>query len=361
MLKAKLKTDPLLFACVFFLTTIGLLALFSATRNDDSNRFLTQCIAIGIGLLAYVLLAFIDLRDGIRFPATLYILCVFALLFVLLFGSGKEMHGASSWIRIGPVGIQPSEPIKILFSLVFSKWISQKAEAGTLNNPKTLLSLCFLFSVIFALLILQNDTGTALVYLFMFVAMLYIAGLSKTYFWAGAGVLLFAAPLLWFSLSGYQKERILTFLNPARDALGAGFQVMQSKLTIGSGKFFGRGFMKGPQTRLGSLPESETDFIFAVISEEFGFLGSVITVGLLFLLVFRVLSLAKRTKTHDARLVLCSLCAMFFFHALENISMCLGLLPVTGIPLPFLSYGGSAMLTNYAAIGVISNIYRNKL
>ncbi len=361
MFRAKLKTDVTLFLCVSFLSAIGLLALFSATQNENTNRFFVQCISIGLGLLAYVLLAFIDFRGGIRYSNFLYVFCVASLLFVLFFGMGKDTHGASSWIRIGPFGIQPSEPIKILFALVFSKKIADCVENKTLNRPKIFCFLCVQFLVLFALLILQNDTGTALVYLFMFFIMLYFAGLSKTYFFIGTGLCLFAIPVIWMMLSGYQKARILTFLNPARDALGAGFQVTQSKLTIGSGKFFGRGFMKGPQTRMGMLPESETDFIFAVISEEFGFFGSVVTVVLLFLLVFRVFTLAKRAKTQEARLVLYSLSAMFFFHSLENISMCLGLLPVTGIPLPFLSYGGSAMLTNYAAIGVISNIYRNKL
>lgn len=361
MLKAKLKTDALLFFCVIFLSAIGLLALFSATKNENTNRFFMQVISICLGLLLYVLLAFLDLRGGIRFQNFLYVVCILALLSVFFFGSGKETHGASSWIRIGPVGIQPSEPVKILFSLVFAKKIADCAEKNTLNRPKTCFSLCIQFACILGLLVLQNDTGTALVYLFMFLAMLYFAGLSKTYFLSGAGICVCTLPVLWTLLSGYQKERILTFLNPARDALGAGFQVMQSKLTIGSGGIFGRGFLKGPQTRMGMLPESETDFIFAVISEEFGFLGSLVTVSLLFLLIFRVLSLAKRAITKEARLVLMSLCAMFFFHTLENISMCLGLLPVTGIPLPFLSYGGSAMITNYAAIGVISNIYRNKL
>ncbi len=361
MLMTKLKTDPILFFCVVTLSAIGLLALFSATKNEDSNRFLMQCIFIGLGILLYIFLAFIDFRGGIVFPNILYCFCVASLLFVLFFGMGKSTHGATSWIRIGPVGIQPSEPIKIIFALVFSKKIADCAEKKTLNHPKTLFLLCLAFSVVFALLILQNDTGTALVYLFMFFTMLYIGGLSKTYIFIGAGLFLFSLPMVWLVLSGYQKERILTFLNPARDALGAGFQVMQSKRTIGSGEIFGRGFLKGPQTRMGMLPESETDFIFAVISEEFGFLGSVITALLLFLLFLRIFTLAKRTETLDTKLTLTSLGAMFFFHTLENISMCLGLLPVTGIPLPFLSYGGSAMLTNYAAIGVISNIYRNKL
>lgn len=361
MLKAKLKTDPALFVCVILLSIIGLFALSSATRNENYSRFYMQCIFILLGLLTYVLLSFFDFRGGIRFSNVIYGFCVLSLLFVLLLGVGKDTHGASSWIRIGPIGIQPSEPIKIIFALVFSKKIADCKEKNVLNMPKTVFLLCFAFSVIFALLILQNDTGTALVYAFMFFVMLYMGGLSKTYFFIGAGLFVCSLPLFWLALSGYQKERILTFLNPARDALGAGYQVMQSKLTIGSGRLFGRGFMKGPQTRMGSLPESETDFIFAVISEEFGFFGSVVAVVLLFLLIFRVLSLAKRTNTHEASLVLYALAAMFFFHTLENISMCLGLLPVTGIPLPFLSYGGSSMITNYAAIGVISNIYRNKL
>lgn len=339
------------------LAAIGLAVIYSATADAGSRKFIVQCIAVGLGALLAVLLSFVDFRAVKSYQNHIYIASVLLLLFVLFFGSGKEETGANSWIRFGGIGIQPAELVKIAFAVVFAEKLDAAKQAGTLSKPKTVFKLLAWFFGICGLVILQNDTGTALVFAFMFCVMVFLAGISVKYILVAIAAAAVALPAAWFCLAPYQKSRIYVFFHPEADPMGAGYQVLQSKLAIGSGGLFGRGYLHGPQNRLSLLPEKETDFIFGVIGEEFGFIGCVITVTLLFLLVLRCFQIAKNARDGAGRLLCAGLGAMFLFHTLENVCMCLGLLPVTGIPLPFLSYGGSSMVTNFAAVGVLESIY----
>ncbi len=359
--KSRFRQDVLLWSAALLLTGFGFLAIHSATYsgNGVSKKLLTQAVASVLGLGLAYFLSRRNLYVLKNCHRHLYLLTLLVLGATLLFGIGKAETGASSWIRVGSIGIQPSEPLKVLFVLVFAKKIANASQRQKLSHPKTLLMLFLLAAAVIVLIILQNDTGTALVYLFMFCTMLFIAGVPLRYAFYALIPVLASLPVVWQFLAPYQKNRILVFLRPETDLSGAGYQVLKSKLSIASGGLSGRGFLSGPQNRLSLLPEKETDFIFGVISEEFGFFGSFLTVLLLFFLIFRILYIGANAKKLEEKLIAAGLGSMFLFQATENICMCAGLLPVTGIPLPFLSYGGSSALTSWLAIGMIQNIYKS--
>lgn len=349
--------DYALIASVVFLTVAGLFFIYSATLSSESMRkFTVQLLAAVLGIGFMLVFSFIDYRVLKSYANHIYIGSILLLVFVLIFGSGREETGANSWIRFGGIGIQPSELVKIAFAVAFSSKLSAAKEAGKLNDLKEVLKLTAYFAGVTGLVILQNDTGTALVFTFMFAVMFFVAGLSLKYIFSALGAVCLLLPLAWLIMAPYQRNRILVFFNPELDPTGAGYQVLQSKIAVGSGELLGRGFLNGPQNQLSLLPEKETDFIFATIGEEFGFLGCAIVVILLFLLVFRIFSISKNAKDDTGSLICVGLGAMFLFHIIENVCMCLGLLPVTGIPLPFLSYGGSSLATSFLACGLILNI-----
>ncbi len=354
------QLDYVLIALVVVLALLGLLMIASATKSTESSRqMLVQSVAVVMGLCFMFIMAAVDYESYTGIEKYLYIGSILILIFVLLFGKGKDETGANSWIRIGGIGLQPSELVKISFCITFSNLLAKSRE--TINAPKTLLKLILHFGILAGLVILQNDTGTALVFLFMFLCMLFAAGLSYKYIFAGLGAFLAFLPLAWFVLmQPYQRERILVFLNPERDATGAGYQVLQSKIALGSGEFLGRGYMQGPQNQLGMLPENQTDFIYGVIGEEFGFIGSVLVLLLLVLLIIRCIYIALHAKNDLGCFMAIGIAAMFTFHTFENIFMCIGLMPVTGIPLPFLSYGGSSALTNCIAIGLVLSVWSRR-
>lgn len=354
--KEKYRIDWCLLFLVCILTVIGLWMLFS-TAGGVSRRWVMQLIAAGIGIVLFITISFVDLRMAAGYRKTMYIGCILALAAVLLFGIGKEQTGASSWIRIGPVGIQPSEPVKVLFAVLFAEIIAEAGRKNTWNRPKNLFGIVLLFVPFFSLIVFQNDTGTALVYLFMFLVMLFAGGLGVRYFVGGLLAILPVIPAVWFCLAPYQQNRILVFFRPETDPSGSGYQVLQSKLSVASGGVSGRGWMQGIYNRLSLLPEKETDFIFGVIGEELGFIGSVAVVVLLFLLCLRCFAIGANAATKQGRILSAGIGAMFLFHITENIGMCLGLLPVTGIPLPFISYGGSFFITCWLAAGVMQNVY----
>lgn len=351
------QLDYFLVVVAVLLGLLGLLMIASATKSDEGSReILVQSLAMGLGIIAMFVMAAIDYEDYTDLAKFIYIGSILVLVLVLLFGQGKDETGANSWIRIGSIGIQPSELVKISFCITFSIHLSKVKE--TVNSPKTLFKLFLHFILPTGLVLLQNDTGTALVFVFMFLVMLFSAGLSLKYVFAGVGALAAFAPFAWFVLMRpYQRERILVFLNPERDATGSGYQVLQSKIAIGSGEFAGRGYMQGPQNQLAMLPENETDFIYGVIGEEFGFIGAVIILLLLAILILRCVHVGLQSKNDLGSFMCIGIAAMLAFHTFENIFMCIGLMPVTGIPLPFLSYGGSSILTNFIAVGLVLSVW----
>lgn len=351
------RMDVALLITVILACLAGLAAIFSATRSYESySNILVQSAAFCIGLFACILLSRFDFEQYELWTKYIYGFCVAILVLVLFIGKSGDW-GAQSWIRIGPVGIQPSEIAKVGFILTFSAHLAHVEQ--TLNRPLTLLGLLAHIGVLAALIMLQPDAGSTMVFAFIFIVLLFAAGLSWRYI-IPAGVLgVVSLPLIYFfALSKYQKHRIQVFFHPNLDPLGSGYNVIQSKIAVGSGQLYGKGFLKGTQNQLSILPAKHTDFIFSTIAEEWGMLGALIVVGLLFFIIFRCIRAAKKAQSHYGYYVALGVAAMLIFHTFENVGMCIGLMPVTGIPLPFISYGGTSLLTNLIAVGIVLNISR---
>lgn len=356
MKKQILSIDFTIVITVLLLMTAGYIALTSATT--DTRRLTVQAFCLGLGVILLLTLCFWDYNCITEQKMSIYFMCIFLLAIVFPFGIGKAETGAISWIRFGGIGVQPSEFVKIIFTIYLSCELSELIERNSLNKPKELLKLIAKTVPIIALVILQNDTGTALVFIFILVMMLFLAGISVKYIFIflGAGILLL--PVIWFLLADYQRARIITFLNPNANLSDSGYQVHLAKLALSSGGILGKGYNNGAVNALSFLPEKETDFIFSVIGEEFGLIGTTFLVTLFLTLIFKCFSVAKCARYTKDKLIASGISAMLTFHIFENVGMTLGLLPVTGIPLPFLSYGGSSVLAMSISVGLLLSIRR---
>ena len=342
-------------------TVIGLIMISSAVHSlEDGGRYIIiQSVAGFIGLILMIAFATIDYENLGNLTKIIFIGCIAMLVLVLLVGTGRDDVGSRSWIRFGPIGIQPSEFVKIGFIITFSKHASMVKDE--INRPKNVMLLCLHMAVILGLILLQPDFGTAMVFIFIFVGIMFVAGISYKYIIAALGTIVAAVPLAWlFLLKEYQKNRILVFLNPESDPLGSGYHVIQSKIAIGSGGVFGKGLYQGTQTQLGYLPVKHTDFIYAVIGEELGLIGCTAVALILFAVVLRCIYNSRMAKNEFSSFICIGVACMFLAHIFENIGMCIGLMPVTGIPLPFFSYGGSSLITNFSAIGLVLSTYMRR-
>lgn len=350
--------DKTLFYLTVAAAVIGIIAIFSATRSMGSySKVIVQSCAFLIGTVMMIVLSKIDYRIFEYITVPVYLACILLLAAVLVFGSTGDW-GARSWIRFGPIGIQPSEICKIGFSITFAYHLT--AVKNKLNKPSVLIMLIIHLGILLALIMLQPDAGSAMVFCFMFAVMIFSAGLSLKYIIPAILALCASAPFAYiFLLSDYQKHRIQVFFNPETDKLGSGYNVIQSKIAVGSGQIFGKGYLSGTQNQLGILPTKHTDFIFSVISEEFGFIGALFVILILFLIIARCIRVAENTNDSFGKYLCLGIAAMLIFHTFENIGMCIGLMPVTGIPLPFISYGGTSLLTNMIAIGIVLSVSRH--
>ena len=304
-------------------------------------------------------LCFFDYEQFGNIVKYIYLFSVAILILVLIFGTSGDW-GAKSWIRFGSIGLQPAELAKVCFILTFSYHLSMVEDK--VNDIKVLLGLLLHIAVLVGLIMLEPDLGSALVFMFMFACMLFIAKLSYKYIIPVIALVGISLPLIYnFVLDEYQKLRIDVFFDPNIDPLRSGYNVIQSKIAVGSGQLWGKGFMQGTQNQMSILPTKSTDFIFSVFSEEFGFVGAAILVILLFLLIMRCFKAAKKCENSYGSFICVGVGAMFLFHVFENVGMCIGLMPVTGIPLPFISYGGTSLVTNMLAIGLVMSVtYHNK-
>lgn len=355
------ELDYFLIALSVICAIFGIIVISSATKSLDSgSRYvLIQTIAAALGFAVMVVFTAINYEKVSVAWKMIYILCIFMLILVLIIGTGREDTGSNSWIRFGPIGIQPSEFVKIGFIITFSRRVADMGE--TINEPKNLLKLLAHLGILLGLIMLQPDFGTAMVFIFIFIGIIFAAGISYKYILTALGTVIGAIPMVWFIfLKEYQKNRIRVFINPESDPLGSGYHVIQSKIAIGSGQLVGKGLYQGTQNQLGYLPAKHTDFIFAVIGEELGLLGCILVTALLFAMVYRCLSNSRVVKSDINRYICIGVACMFLAHIFENIGMCIGLMPVTGIPLPFFSYGGSSIITNFAAIGLVLSVYMRK-
>ena len=356
-IKENLKNfdTPLFCACII-LAVIGLILVLSASMSYGSYKIIIiQTVAFLAGVFACLVIAFWDYE----FLSTkwLYILGmnVFLLVLVLIIGIGGEEVGGNSWIDLGIIKFQPAEVVKIGYIICFAVQLDYCKD--DINNPKNLLLYILHFALIVGLIMLQPDFGTAMVFLVIFAGMLFVAKISYKYIIGAAVAGIVAVPLMWFFFLGeYQKDRIRVFLNPELDPLRSGYQVIQSKLAVGSGELVGKGLFNGIQTQMGFLPAKHTDFIFSVAGEELGFIGVVIIILLIVFIICRCFYIAYNAKNPLGTFIATGIGMMLLAQSFENICMTIGLMPVTGITLPFLSYGGSSLLTTFMAIGIVLNI-----
>ena len=426
------KFDYIILLCIFFLTFMGIAFIYSSGINSDgiltSREYLKQIMWMGIGLGVLVIAAFFDFRHLKRYSFGLYLFIIAVLIYTMLFG--KYVKGARSWIGIRNLGIQPSEPCKIIYILFLALYLERTPHEKPLKRFIYALTIML---IPMGLILLQPDLGTATVYLPIFIFMCFMANVPVRYLglvlgigmgtivctvlpiWelaiikgsvplvriltdnklkmtvilatgmiSGIGILgqvifkqkyfywiaylfaiLFVSLLLSIPagkvLRPYQIQRLIVFLDPQSDPLGSGWNIIQSKIAIGSGNLLGRGFLKGTQSHYHFLPEQSTDFIFSILAEETGFFGGILVFSAFFVILIRIIRIIHITSNVYGNFIASGILGMYFYHFIINVGMVMGIMPITGIPLPFLSYGGSALLTNMLAAGLLMSIKSRRL
>ncbi len=338
------------------LCIIGLVALFSATQEAEHDEFNKQCIWLVVSIIISVIVMFINYETMVKVSPIFYGIFIILLLVVLF---TTPINGASSWFDIGFFSLQPGEFAKIFVILFLTYGINrvQQRDKRDINKPIQLLIILSILAVPILLIIKQPDYGTAAAFMVSAIFMLITAGIDKKYIIATILLVVISIPLVYhLVLPEHAKQRIDIFLNPESDPRGAGYNIIQSKLAIGAGGLTGMGLLKGNQTQLGFLYPKTTDFIFAVIGEEMGFLVAGTIIILYVMLITKCLYVAKTAKDESGSLIASGITGIFVFHMIENIGMVMGLLPITGVPLPFISYGGSSLITNFICIALLLNI-----
>jgi rod shape determining protein RodA len=311
-------------------------------------------IRFGIGLVLMLSVAVTDIRFWMRYAYAFYLLAL--TLLIAVEAMGVVGMGAQRWINLGVIQLQPSEVMKIALVLALARYF-HGATLEEIARPSFLLMPVLLIAAPVGLVVRQPDLGTAIMLALTAGVILFMAGVRAWKFAVVTGVVLAALPLAWSQLHGYQKRRIMTFLDPESDPLGAGYHIMQSKIALGSGGVFGKGFLGGTQGHLNFLPEKQTDFIFTMLAEEFGMAGGLTLLGIYILVIIYGFAIALRTRNQFGRLVAIGITGTFFFYVFINIAMVMGLVPVVGVPLPLLSYGGTAMLSLMIGFGFVLCAY----
>ncbi|MBP2649626.1 MAG: rod shape-determining protein RodA [Firmicutes bacterium] len=343
------------------LILISLVIIGSATHiNNPSQERYWFVERQGMFALANIVIVFIllhfDYKSLGKYANLLYAVNLIMLMAVMFVG--QSALGAQRWIQIGPISLQPSEFSKIIMIISLAHMLDKRS--GKLNTFKEIIPVFIYVGVPFLLVLKQPDLGTALVFLAILFGMIFVAGINLKHLGAiglaGAALM----PIFWHFLKDYQKKRLTVFLDPNIDPLGSGYHIIQSKIAIGSGMLFGKGLFGGTQSQLNFLPENHTDFIFAVIGEELGFIGASIVLLLYFLLLYRSVKVAGEARDNFGMLLATGISSMLMFHLLVNVGMTAGIMPVTGIPLPLMSYGVSALTTNMVCIGILLNIYMRR-
>lgn len=347
---------------VMAICAVGIINLYSAGHSlsplAQEPYYIKQLKWIAVGVFFMIITLLIDYRTITRYAYLIYAATIILLILVLLFG--KTAQGAQRWLTLAGFSFQPSELVKLALVLVLARYFEDRG-SDEKNRLRDLAIPFLLLGVPFALILKQPDLGTALMLCAIFLGIVFFVGVYWKSFLLGGGALILMAPLAWYLLRDYQKERLLTYLNPERDPLGAGYHTMQSIIAIGSGKLTGKGFLAGSQTQLKFLPEQQTDFVFSVLAEEWGFGGAVLVVFLLFLLVSMGLKIAAGARDATGAIIALGISVFIALGTFVNIGMVLGILPVVGVPLPFLSYGGSSILVLMIAIGLLLNVSGRRL
>jgi rod shape determining protein RodA len=347
---------------ILALNLIGLINLYSATHGAAAvgmNRlFVSQIFWLIVGWVFFFIVTFVNYQFFVRIAYVLYALNLLALIAVIFVG--KTALGAQRWLDLGFFSYQPSETMKVVLVLVLARVMSKKSYPEGMGLKEMLIPGLIVF-VPFAITAKQPDLGSAMMIGIIGGSILLFIGIRRKILVTVAVAALVALPIAWsFALKDYQKDRVLTFVYPGRDPRGTGYNSIQSRIAVGSGRILGKGFRKGTQSQLEFLPERHTDFIYSVLSEEHGFVGSVTTVGLFAVLFIIGTRIASQAKDKTGAIVAVGILSILFWHMFINIGMVIGLLPIVGIPLPLLSYGGSSMLTTMVGLGFVSSVAYRK-
>lgn len=349
--------DWTLLGIVMLIILIGLLNLYSTgfdpvyARQEQFHLRQMQWVVVGSVFMVAVIL--IDYRYVSRYAYVIYAACILLLVVVEVYG--YTTRGSQRWIQIGGFTFQPSELMKLSLILALAKYFDDRRRFDPCRL-KDLIAPFMITLLPFLLIMRQPDLGTAMIVFIIFVSMVLFIGLEwKSFIYAASAAVAFI-PMGWFLLKDYQKERIMTFIDPNNDPLGAGYHVIQSIVAVGSGGLIGKGFLKGTQTQLRFLPERQTDFVFSVFAEEWGFIGCMALLLLFMSLILCALKIALYAKDYMGNLISVGIAALIFWEVFINIGMVLGILPIVGIPLPFLSYGGSSMVVLMTSVGLLMNV-----
>ena len=339
---------------VFFLSLVGLVMIFSATKEEGLTATTSQLMKLLLGFSIMFAVAITNINFWQKYSFLLYIIGISFLVYATFYGFiGK---GSRRWINLLGINIQPSEIMKIFLILALAKFFDERK----MENFKEYLFLLipiFLIILPFSIIITQPDLGTSVVLLCLGIVVFFVAGINFRFFISCFLIFLILSPLLWNSLHQYQRQRLLTFFDPYKDPLGAGYHIIQSEIAIGSGGFLGKGWLKGTQSHLDFLPEKKTDFIFSMLGEEFGFLGTISVIGLFILIYITGYIISNSIeKNFFSKVVGISIITNFFLSGTINMAMVMGLTPVVGIPLPMVSYGGSSMITYFFGFGLLLSI-----
>lgn len=340
---------------IFVLCAFGLVVLKSAALSlDNTSRIMrAQHVATGLGFFMMFFLMIVDYRHWKVVYKLIYLVSILLLVFTLIKGIGPG--GVRSWIVIGNrFSFQPSEFVKIAYIICMAAMLEDVGD--DLNKPLVLVRVLVFTFLPIVLILLQPDTGTAIVYMFIAAIMLFIAGISWKYIFIAIGVFILLVPIIWLRLINYQQDRFFDFLNPMNDPLGSGYQYLHGQIAIGSGKFFGKGLYQGTQNMFNFIPEKQNDFIFPVLVEELGFVGGMALILLYLFMLFRMYNISKESVDRYGAYMVMGIAGMFLFHIWENIGMTLGVMPITGIPLPFFSSGGTFQLTSLILIGLVLSV-----
>jgi rod shape determining protein RodA len=369
--------DWALFGAALLLCTIGITEIYSATTNIEGDiAAYKQAIFVCLGIVVMFIIAAVDYHTISEHVPWLYLGSVAVLIYTPL--AARKIAGANSWIDLGPVSLQPSELVKMVAVVAVARYLADLHVEGHMSL-RQILKAGVIVGIPVGLILLQPDTGTAMTYLPILAIGVFLRGVQPRFIAAVALIVVLAIPVSWYFLKDqdrlvasltwltdrgllkdHQPDRILTFVYPERSSQGKGYQVNQSKIAIGSGGFLGKGLFKGSQSQLGFLPARHTDFIMSVVGEEMGFLGVILTLGLLGFILFRSLYNAQTARDNLGLFIILGVVGVFFFHIVVNVAMVIGFFPVVGIPLPFMSYGGSSILTAFVGLGLVISVRRRR-
>ena len=345
------------FVLITLVACIGFMLLYSVANGNLEPWAMRQVYRFGLACLVFLAVSLSNLKFWMKYAYLLYFITLLMLVAVDIFGTVGM--GAQRWLNLGIFKVQPSEVMKITLILALARYFHSSSQEDV-ERLSHLIVPAFLMGIPVGLILLQPDLGTALMLVFVTISIFFLIGVQ---WWKFAIAAVFGAssiPVVWHFLHDYQKERVLTFLNPERDPLGAGYHILQSKITLGSGGFFGKGFLQGTQSHLNFIPEKHTDFIFTVLSEEFGFVGAFILFALYMMIIFYGFRMSLKSCNFFGKILGLGLTVNFALYVFINMAMVMGLMPVVGVPLPLVSYGGSAMTFLMFGFGLIECVHVNE-